>query len=390
MPEPQPAVAVFHRRYLGMSETFIYRQLTGLAQDFDLLVLTPECENLDQFPFESLDVRGSTGIDRSLMRVYRKLFYKAAWLSPGQFWHWRRVLRQRQARLIHAHFGFGGLDMLPLARSLKLPLLVTFHGMDASSVLRDPRYRANLNDLFAYAEVITVSRVMAERLIGLGANPARIRTHYIGVPLDDFQYIERRPPRDKVAQGETVRFLQVSRLTEKKGIAYSLRAFGSFLAHYPNSELVIAGDGPLRTELEALSRALGIASRVQFRGAVPRHQVIDLMISADILLHHSVTAQDGDQEGIPITLMEGMSTGLICLSTYHAGIPELIAHDQSGFLVEERDVEGYVAQMITAVACDDHIGRQAAEKIRQDFDLAAQNRKLAAIYSEIIARQRTP
>ena len=98
------------------------------------------------------------------------------------------MLRTENVALIHAHFGPGGLEMLALSRSLGIPLLVTFHGYDASRLLRNERYRRSLSRLFARAHVITVSERMRTQLLAHGADPSRTRVHYIGAPVEDFAF----------------------------------------------------------------------------------------------------------------------------------------------------------------------------------------------------------
>jgi colanic acid/amylovoran biosynthesis glycosyltransferase len=121
-----------------------------------------------------------------------------------------------------------------------------------------------------------------------------------------------------------------------------------------------------------------------FAGRVVKSEVTDLMRSADVFVHHSVTASDGDMEGIPTVLMEAMSTGLVVVSTRHSGIPELVDHGVDGFLVGERDVEGYTETLRGLSAADPEMGKRARKKIEDRFDMTVQNAELKRIYRRAI------
>jgi glycosyltransferase involved in cell wall biosynthesis len=185
-------------------------------------------------------------------------------------------------------------------------------------------------------------------------------------------------------RGEVVEFLQVSNFVEKKGHCYTVRAFRELLEVYPNCRLTLAGDGNLRSAIEILCGELGIKEKVRFVGKVTRSEVPPIMASADIFVHHSVTAVDGDKEGIPTVLMEAMATGLIPVSTLHAGIPELITDGIHGFLSPEKDIQAYVTKLKLALACREEICRAARRKVEEDFNLNRQNQKLNAIYQKVI------
>lgn len=364
------AVAVYVRDFLPVSMTFVYRQLLGVRGAFDPIVLASGVANRELFPFDPVYAH-PIGLDEKVARyVKRRTRRSFVHIAPRRLRAWERALRKHDARLLHVHFGNRALEVLPLARRLGLPLLVTFHGMDASSLLRDPVYRAGLKDLFAYAKVLAVSDTMARRLEAEGA--ADVAVHHVGIPLDAFPYVARtRKP--------AVEWLQVSNFVEKKGHVYTVEAFHR-LGH-ADSRLTLAGDGPLRPEVELLCGKLGLGDRVRFPGKVSEREVAALMRDADVFVHHSVTARDGDQEGIPTVLMEAMATGLPVLSTEHAGIPELVTDTVTGHLVPERDVDAYVERMRAVLAGDPtEMGRRAAERVRDGFDLATQNAKLVEHY----------
>jgi len=380
----KPVVALYLRYYLSPSETFVYRQLKGVSDAFTPIVLASETSNLDLFPTSGVFAKGKGFLGKVGTRLLRTASGRYSVVTPGQERYWKRVIIEKRARLIHAHFGHFGLDVLPVARSLGVPLMVTFHGFDASSLLADDRYTRQLRTLFDYAHALTVSKNMAERLAPYGLRDGRYTVHYIGVPVEEFKFVERRPVAVRMEKGEPLTFLQVSNFVEKKGHRYTVEAFSRYLRDRPGDRLVLAGDGPLRRETENLCAAAGVGDRVVFAGRLVKSQVTDLMRSADVFVHHSVTGADGDMEGIPTVIMEAMSTGLVVVSTKHSGIPELVEHGVDGLLVDERDVDSYVEALRGLAAADPAMGRKARKKIEEKFNMGVQNVELQKLYRRAI------
>ena len=186
-----------------------------------------------------------------------------------------------------------------------------------------------LGDLF-----LPMSEYEKQSLIDLGCDPEKIVVHKMGVDLKKFSF---RSPQ--MAENGSIRLLSVGRLVEKKGFEYAIQAVGAVSENHPDIEYKIAGDGPLQKDLQELIDRLRIDDKVKLLGALPQEKIVDLIGIAHLFLAPSAHSSDGDQEGIPVVLMEAMSRGLPVISTYHAGIPELIKDGISGLLVPERDTK---------------------------------------------------
>jgi colanic acid/amylovoran biosynthesis glycosyltransferase len=201
----------------------------------------------------------------------------------------------------------------------------------------------------------------------------RVRVHRMGV---DLRHFARRPPE---ASGARFRAITVARLVEKKGIADAILSLAKLETDF---EYVIVGDGPLRADLEALARSKGIADRVQFTGSLPRTRVAELLASASVFLAPSVTAGDGDIEGMPVSIMEAMAVGLPVVSTRHSAIDELVSDRTSGFLVPEHDVGG-ITRSLAALAGDSGLRARMGEAgraiIARDFEIGALTRRLEGL-----------
>ena len=301
-----------------------------------------------------------------------------------------RLLRGRAPALVHAHFGVEGVYALPLARRLGVPLITTFHGFDATTGLggllssMSPswfnyalfrRQLARHGDLF-----LCVSEFIRRRVIALGFPEERTHVHYIGM--------DTHVGTPSSAVGRRMLILHVARLTEKKGTEYLLRAFSRLGRMAPEAELEIIGDGPLRPSLESLAVSLGIRERTRFTGPLPHSVVMEEMRKAGVLILPSVTARNGDAEGLGMVLLEAAALGLPVIGTQHGGIPEAVVDGETGFLVEERNVEQLADRMKTLLRDESlraRMGARARTLCERRFDIGRQTEKLEAYYEKVCA-----
>ena len=387
----KPSIAIYIQYYLTPSMTFIYRQIKAAENFFQPHVICSDIlDNTDRFPMDSIYHRERNFIKIKKTMVFSKIYGwdKVLGINPKLSFQQKKIFRnaliKNRINLIHAHFGPGGLEIYKMAEELKIPLLVTFHGYDASLLFRYENYKKNLKRLFQHSTVIAVSDRMKEKLIEAGASKESVYVIRCGIPVEFFNFVEREPLKDKFSEGKSITFLQVSNFVEKKGHKYTLLAYKNFLSHYKNSRLIFAGDGILRKKMQKFSVELGIEKNLEFPGVVDEKEVHELMIKSDVFLHHSVTSRIGDQEGVPTVIMEAMATGLPVISTFHSGIPELITNDLDGFLVNERDIEAYTNTLFNLKNLDPQLGFRARQKIIQEFNLKNETDKLIALYNKLI------
>ncbi len=384
-------IAIYLQHYLSPSMTFIYRQILGVQKSVKPLVfVSNKVENLNMFPVERIYFRSRNLLWIKTNRVFNKIYGQHKLLSrkPKMSSNQKRFFTNKfssnNIKLIHAHFGPSGIEILPIAKHLNIPLVVSFHGYDGSILLNYVDYKQNLKRLIEYSHVIVPSHFMLNELNEKVGNLINYSIVNYGIPLDDFRYVKRASVKGKVDRGEKLIFLQVSNFVEKKGHYYTVSAFKELLNYYPNVQLVLAGDGYLKGKIQELVNNLDLNKKVIFSGAVDYKQVSKIMSNADVFLHHSVTSTQGDKEGIPNVIMEAMATGLPCISTLHAGIPELIKDGINGFLVEERNVESYVQKMIKLVSSSTNFSYEARDTVESDFNLDHQNEKLIKICQSLM------
>ncbi len=298
-------------------------------------------------------------------------------------------LHAHRPRLIHAHFGVDGVYAMNLAKKLDIPLVTTFHGFDAtttSKALLLSKKPAWINYLLHRKELakngdifVCVSDFIRKKVIELGFPEKKTITHYIGI---DTSIVKERHQK---SEHKTI--LHVARLTEKKGTQYLIEAFSSVARDFPDTKLVIIGEGLLEKELKARVKGLRLAEKVLFLGALPHKEVLQWMNNSDIFCLPSITAKNGDSEGLPTVIIEASLHKLPIVSTIHSGIPEAVDNGKTGFWVPERDVEALAEKLSLLLENDtlrQDMGKAARRMVLEKFDIVKQTEKLENLYKGLL------
>jgi colanic acid/amylovoran biosynthesis glycosyltransferase len=382
-----PTVASYCTTFLKPEMLHIYRQVTGLRR-YDTFIVAKERTSAERFPFPDIEM---------VPRKPRKNFIRRFWLKHvrhlpplyyrGEMQGMMRIFRRRRADLMHIYFGHTGVHLLPFIKGWGKPCLVSFHGADVMPRDHQPAYDGQLRELLQVTPLILArSLSLCDRLEELGCPPEKIRLNRTGIPLADYPLQDRRIP----GHGEW-HFVQACRLIPKKGIATALRAFARFHERFPQSRFTLAGEGPMKREIEDLARQLGIAGAVQLRGFLPQADLARLYAEAHFFVHPSEMTADLNQEGVPNSMLEAMATGLPVLATLHGGIPEAVDNGRTGLLVPERDDAALLQAMLDLAANPARafdMGRAASDSVRLEFEQSKQIEKLESYYDE--ARQLRP
>jgi colanic acid/amylovoran biosynthesis glycosyltransferase len=227
--------------------------------------------------------------------------------------------------------------------------------------------------------VTVLSAEMKERVVELGCPREIVEVIHLSRDLSHFTF---SPPNAPVR-----RFLSVGRLTEKKGHFTALQALKKVRDIGHDIQLDIVGKGPLQSEVEAFIREQGLSKAVRLHGAVPNHRVLTMMENADAFLLCSETSPSGDREGTPTVLIEAQAMGLPCVTTRHAGIPEVIPEGNHFLLAEEGDAE-QVARCIEKIISLEtreltEVSKRGQKRIQNEFSPSREAGKLKKIYSKV-------
>ncbi|WP_404788159.1 glycosyltransferase [Altericista sp. CCNU0014] len=372
------SIIIYRDLLLQSSETFIRSQAEALKFHTPYYVGSKLLSGLSLPPARTFLINKTEFLEGRLARLCSR---------TGRYsYQFVQQLRQLNPLLIHAHFGQDGAMALKLANNLAIPLIVTFHGYDIT--VKDKyvsfstaqclylKRRAVLKreaNLF-----IAVSDFIKGKLIEQNFPSERIVRHYIGIDTNLFQ-------SDPCIQREPI-VLFVGRLVEKKGCEYLIRAMLNVKIEFPEARLLIIGDGPLRVFLEDLAKKLSI--NCQFLGGKTPEVVRYWMQRAKVFCVPSITAKSGDAEGFGLVFTEAQAMGLPVVSTVSGGIPEAVAHEETGFLVAERDVKALSAR-ITKLLEDREVWQRCSqrgqERVRTQFNLSKQTHELEAIYKNFVA-----
>jgi glycosyltransferase involved in cell wall biosynthesis len=377
-------VASYCATFLKPEMLHIYRQITSLRR-VRPVVIAQKRENADRFPFQNIRVVKKPAL-HFLRRTWFKQIADRPWqISPAEVRATERALTESNAELLHIYFGHIAMLLRPLIRQWQKPSLVSFHGADVLVDMQKPAYRRATEEMLSLVRRVLVrSESLKRAVINLGCAPEKIEIQRTGIPLADFPFRERGIPGD----GQW-RLLQAGRLIEKKGMKTTLRAFARFQKEFPAARLTIAGEGPQLEELRSLARELQIDGAVDFVGFVSQEELRELLYSSRIFLHPSETGRDGNQEGVPNSMLEAMASGLPVFATRHGGIPEAIENKVSGILVNERDHRALADGLIETAKSPDRLramGHAASGSVAKNFNQTEQARLLEEIYLREIGR----
>ena len=220
--------------------------------------------------------------------------------------------------------------------------------------------------------VVTCTRANHRYLVELVGSEKRVDLLYHGLDFSRFEHFDRPPSmRDGGDARQPVRLLSVGRAVDKKGYDLLLEALAS-LDRELHWRFVHIGGGELLDRLRRQARELGLGERVHWRGALAQTEVLEQYRDADLFVLPSRISADGDRDGLPNVLMEAQSQGLACLSTDISGIPELILHAETGWLIEQQSVPE-LARALDALIRDPalrkRLGEAGCARVRRDFSL---------------------
>ncbi len=406
-------IAFIVNEFPSLSQTFVLNQITGLIDrghgvDIFTEIARSDPEIHEEVKRYNLLERTSylNNIPKNIFyRIFEGLIYVVKFLpkyplailrSLNIFKYGRRAanlelfyqiipfLEKGPYDITHCQLGMLGPKALLLKRmgAITGKFVTSFRGYDISRYLHNNS--GIYDELFREGDLFfPVCQYFKQRLIEEGCDEKKIMVHHSGIDCEKFKYSNRRRPK-----GESTKLLTIARLVEKKGVAYAIEAVARLASSGRRIKYdVIGGDGGLRSDLEQLIEDLGVWAYVRLLGWENHDEVLRSLQNAHILVTPSVTATNGDQEGIPNVIKEAMALGLPVISTLHSGISELVEDGVSGFLVPERDVDSLADRLAYLI---DHperwpeMGRQGRNIVKKHYDINKLNDKLVEIYQRLL------
>lgn len=367
-------ILYFSRDYGFYTTTFIRNEVEYFAQKYPVKYLCQKSYLKNEPDF--------LNVVRYQQPLLKKLLWKtglaANFYSSSYSVEINKLITGFNPTVIHCHFGVEALMLIDNIDFKRYPIIIHFHGYDASQALNNNAYVKKLKRIFQFKNItpVTCNKFFADKLSKV-LNISRDRFFVLNYGID-ISFFQRKP----IQKNNYKTFIQISSLAVKKGHEYTLQAFGLFLSKTKyDCRLIIAGDGPRKSSLQKLANSLNIDDKVQFIGSITPAKAIELLSTADVFVHHSITAPNGDMEGMPNAILEAMAMELPVVSTCHSGIPELVEDGVNGFLVKEKDIHGYAKAMQKAVEAG--LTSLNRHKIEKSFNLSSHNRLLDVIYSKI-------
>jgi glycosyltransferase involved in cell wall biosynthesis len=392
-----PRLAIVLKGYPRLSETFIAQEIRALEmRGFDLCIFSlrhphdPASHPIHaeiEAPVYYLPEYVHDDPGRVLGAVLRLCWKTGFWRALASFvvdlWHEptrNRMRRFAQALVMaremppsvehyYAHFMHTPSSVCHYAAIInRQSWSISAHAKDIWTISE----RELRKKLAACDWVVTCTAANVSYLSSLSRVADKVNLLYHGL---DFSRFDRNQAlaasRDGSGTDDAVRLISVGRAVDKKGYEILLAA----LAELPSTlcwRFVHIGGGELLEQLQAQARDLGLQDRIEWLGALPQTEVLTQYRNADLFVLPSKISADGDRDGLPNVLMEAQSQGLACLSTNISGIPELIIHAESGWLVQQKDsVELALAleRLISDPGLRDRLGQAGYARVKQEFSM---------------------
>lgn len=351
--------------------------------------VTPVCvswniENADLFPFPAENMHALQLKPYSLQWFYygtlKRLLHRDV--------YFRRIVEKQHLALLHAHFGHNGVQALELKRGLKhdIPLVTTFYGADLSRRDIVEPMREDYLRLFQEGDLFLVEGpFMKTALQHIGCPAEKIEIQRIAVPVDRIAYRERKPDIRRPVQ-----LVFCGRFIEKKGLIYALEAVRKLWIERKNRNFrfCIIGDGILKKDIVDFIDKHAMHDVVELPGFLTYDAYLNRLEQADVFIHPSVTAADGDSEGgAPTSILEAQAMGLPIISTVHADIPHITVPGKSALLSPERDADALAENILTLLENRDmgiEMGKAGRAFVETFHDVKKEVTKLEEKYLRLL------
>jgi len=380
----------FVRKNTQLKASFINNQISHHLDFEPLLVFRKNVSKLNDGGFADFDLSLLNYLDLSKNETFfEEIRFKILkTLSKRQILSIKKLIKEKKIDICHFHYGTDCGVFYPLIKYIEIPAVVSFYGYDCSSF---PSIALGYGKQYLIKRafnlvnnVFAMSPDMKKDLIAAGCPEEKIIVHYYGTDTTRF-FIKR-----DYQQKSTLTILILASLVPQKGHLFLLKSVKKLIeSKINNFVLRIVGTGELEKELKSFVNENSLQKYVVFTGALmyASKEMLEEYKQADIFIHPSVVARNGDKEGLPGTIIEAMSAGLPVISTYHAGIPFIIESGINGILVKEYEVNNLAKAIKNLIQDKDlrkTIGLNGQKYAIEHLDLKQKETELEELYKLII------
>jgi len=293
----------------------------------------------------------------------------------------RRCINVYEISLLHSHGYKADLYGYVATRSMRFPVVATSHFWTRRTVALRIYARLDQYVLRQFDHVVAVSDQIAGEILAGGVSSEFVSVIDNGIDLAALQQPSRNCDAESRVRGKRT-IGAVGRLVDQKGFDYLLQAIPAVLKQFPETILLIVGEGPKRAKLEALASELKIADSVRFTGAcndMPRvYSSLDLFVLSSV------------DEGMPLALIEAMAVGKPVVATRVAAVPKLVLEGVTGRLVEPRDpaaISAAICELLRDPASCAKLGEAARARMEARFSSELMAERYLRLYRSVLKRR---
>lgn len=371
-------IAIVSKNKNKYSETFIHNQVKHLPFQSHLLYgdyLPPFYGNDQSFITNDFISQLSVLINSKLLNRPHEEQLKTKIAG---------YIKQNDIKVVLANYALSAIPFIEICEQAEVPLVVHFHGYTAYRNDIFGLYKEGYRQLFSKASaIVSVSDHMTGRLVNIGAPESKITKIVYGVDPQLFNPSTTKPT------GKTI--LYNGRFCDTKNPHLVILAFHKLLNTIPDATLVMVGDGELMPACVSLVKALNIGDKVILKGVLNPQEVAEQMREAAMLVQFSGTTPNNDTEGTPLTVLEAGLTGLPVIAARSGGLPEVVLENETGYLVDEFDIEALVVKM-QAVLTNPQKSEEMAQRLRQqvlgNYTIEKYITHLAALLNDVAKKKK--
>jgi glycosyltransferase involved in cell wall biosynthesis len=379
----------YTQEFSPLTQTFIYEQIRAtVAEGYEIKVCTRKRVNITDRPFDDISITGNMNFIRPNILRYLYAMHGIHKLTLG-IGGWRHILEKFKPDLIHCHFGWSLIDILPVLQyyNNSLPVLVSLHGTDVTvypdlvgpfkSLLRKHPYRIHYTTPSGFLKNEAL-KILSIPDSSISVLPNMVNNKFRNCTPAQFN------------KGDQLRIVNIGRLIPVKGHRYLLNAFALFVKrHYANSKLILVGKGGELANINKLIKEYALQDRVSIVPEMMHGDIPELLSGCHIYVQPSIHDNSTNQsESFGVSAVEAIVAGLPVIVTDSGGLKETVmsGHPDSAIVVREKNPEDICNAL--ARILDNGVKQDAGfrKKITDAYDEKSHREKLAALYQSLVTR----